>query len=182
MEKYVHEYLTDTYYLKRDSAGRHWIYAKENYNSHFIRHINLLNELKVIYGFEPVESKLLVYRWAIKIDEDVDLGYYWSIEETRLKQYEPVLRVQSYDFESAMLPAIRTAFAKSIAQDLVSVQPMSAPKSNLMYIDYVYGQKLLHNSLTPYQKIKRVLNKIIIFIKKHLVVPNKYNTFVTQKK
>lgn len=171
MEKYVHEYLTTTYYLKRDAIGRHWIYSKEDYSGYFGRTSNILDELKTIYCLETVELKILVYRWAIKIDKEANLDYFWAIEETKRNQYDIVVS----------LPPMR-ALGKSIAQDLVSIQPMSAPKSNLMYIDYVYGQKLLYNSLTPYQKIKRVLNKIIIFIKKHLVVPNKYNTFVTQKK
>jgi hypothetical protein len=181
MEKYIHEYLTATYYLNQDSLDRYWIYTKKDPYSHFGIRDNILLDLKDIYGLEVVESKLIVYRWAIKINDDVDLDYFWAFEEPK---YEESIKPSKYHahfpgIDEAILPIVQRISARTIGMDLVSVQPMSAPKGNLFYLDMVYnGPK----KLTKYQKIKRVLNKIIIFIRKHLVLPNKYNTFVTQKK
>ena len=175
----MHEFLTDTYYLNQDSIGRYWIYTKKDPHSHFGIKDNILLDLKDIYGLEVVESKLIVYRWVIKIDEDVDLDYFWAFEEPKYEKSIKPSKYQDYfaGFDEAIFPMVQRISARTIGMDLVSVQPLEMPRGLLQYLEPTRPKKL-----TKYQKIKSVLNKIIIFIRKHLVIPNKYNTFVTQKK
>lgn len=42
-------------------------------------------------------------------------------------------------FSSIAFPVMRRVFAGLIANDLVSVQPMTAPSSNIFFMDYQYG-------------------------------------------
>jgi hypothetical protein len=37
------------------------------------------------------------------------------------------------------MPVIRKVFGKPIAQDLVSIQPMTMPAGGVFYLDYTYG-------------------------------------------
>ncbi len=176
MEKYIHQYLTNTYYLKQDSLGRHWIYTQKDPNSNFGIRDNILLDLKNIYGLEVVESKLIIYRWAIKFDEDVNLDYFWFYEEPK---YEKYIKNTSTNFETATFPMAQRVLSRTIGQDLVMVQPLAMPTGLLQYFGV---PNMEPKKLTKYENFKGVLNKIIIFIRKHLVLPNKYNTFVTQKK
>lgn len=58
--------------------------------------------------------------------DDENLSVLWS-EEPR------------GDFSSIALPLVRRVFAPLIAQQLVSIQPMTAPVGGVFYMDYKYG-------------------------------------------
>lgn len=42
-------------------------------------------------------------------------------------------------FENFAMPLVRKVNYQKIAQDLVSIQPMSLPSGTLFYLDYTYG-------------------------------------------
>ena len=44
------------------------------------------------------------------------------------------------DFSHFMLPIVRRVFTPLIANQLVSIQPMTLPAGNIFYMDYTYGQ------------------------------------------
>jgi hypothetical protein len=45
------------------------------------------------------------------------------------------------EFSNALFPVIQRVAARTISQDLISVQPMSAPTMELQYLDYVYSKE-----------------------------------------
>lgn len=45
-------------------------------------------------------------------------------------------------FSSIVFPVVRRVFPQMVAQQLVSVQPMSLPKGLIFYMDYTYGNEL----------------------------------------
>ena len=61
----------------------------------------------------------------------------------REKQLEAVLKNQKKEvpneFAKFTLPMVRRVFASSIANTIVSVQPMLMPSGNIFYMDQTYG-------------------------------------------
>lgn len=52
------------------------------------------------------------------------------------------------DFAKIAFPIARRVFAQSIAQQIVSVQPMSTPSGNIFFNNYTYGQSPITVTLT----------------------------------
>jgi hypothetical protein len=77
----------------------------------------------------------------IKKKPDVDLEFFWKITA----------------FENIVFPIVQNVFAQTMALDLVPVQPMSTPKIDLVYLDYVYGIKPWYKKL--WDKIKGFFKK-----------------------
>lgn len=194
MEKYIHDYLTENYYPYKNKQGEYWLYLNDDL---FGEHTNangydLLCELRDIYGLEVVETKLYIFTWAIQIYKDIDLSAYWDHYEAIYVQKEEAKKKWSAlgYLEGYAYPVVQRIVAHTLASDLVSVQPMEAPKGMIFYMDYMYDGVLPKDRPKPtiYQKFKARFDKIIIFIKeipneveKYLHISNYYNTFVIDK-
>ncbi len=157
METYIHEYLSKFFYLRDDKKhyGKYGVYYKE-YDL-FIYPKELLQELNIIFGIPENYCKDIVIRW-VRYNKyyyfNEYLEWYWLQEKNV--------------FDSFEFPVIQQVFARTIANDLVSVQPMSSPVGSLGYPDYVYKGK------------KK--SKIKIFIERCLSYLKIISTFVTNKK
>ena len=144
MRKYIHKYLDEKYYIKASEAGNDGIYLhvdKEELYQYPIGKKIILDEIVTLFAIELEEAKLEIHLWAIKKKPDVDLEFFW--------------KVVAYD--NIAFPVVRRVFAQTLGQDLVAVQPMSTPKINLVYLDYVYGTKPWYKKL--WDKIKGFFKK-----------------------
>jgi hypothetical protein len=56
-----------------------------------------------------------------------------------------------------IMPTIQRVNARTLGEDIVSVQPMAAPIGNLNYIDLQYGN--VSEPTFPFWKIKVIFNK-----------------------
>lgn len=67
-------------------------------------------------------------------------------------------------FSNIAFPIVRRVFGGLIANDLVSIQPMSLPSGLLFYLDYTYGDNIGHDAGTdgdkagPYKKGESIYN------------------------
>lgn len=133
MEEYIYNYLTENYFVKTSSIGNDGIYKKND--TRIIETPTdgnkLVNEIITIFDVEKEEVILCVFIWASRIKDGIELEYYWKVhwENEDLKIYDLVF------------PIIQRVNTSTLALDLVSVQPMSAPKSTLFYMDTVYEEK-----------------------------------------
>lgn len=153
MRKYIHKHLDDKYYIKASEVGNDGIYLlveKEEEYHYPVNNNLILDEVVTIFGVELEESKLEIHLWANKKKPDVDLEFYWNISNE-------IFRTSSFDNIHIRFPIVQRVFAKTIAQDLVAVQPMSMPKIDLVYLDYVYGPKPWYKKL--WYKIKGLFKK-----------------------
>jgi hypothetical protein len=129
MKKFIHNYLNENYYLDFDlsqigisSWAIYPIYTK-GVNVREIEYGDkLVKDLTTIFGVSKEAIKNEIIIWANK-----DLLWYWEQKKS--------------PFEDVAFPIVRRVFAQTLGQDLVSVQPMSAPNLNLGYLDFVYGTK-----------------------------------------
>lgn len=194
MEKLIHQYLDENYFPYKEDNDHYRIYHNDmELEVLFEIQPTALNKtLKDIYGVHFEEVKLFVYTWSIKYFPDIDLTKYWG-RFVELDKYfgegtpihnEVIYGVADNNFDNFQFPVVRRVFSTLIANDLVSVQPLSAPKGILQYIDYVYKPKQ-----TFKQKVNSVLDKMKIFIRKmekdirkYLHITNYNATFVTQEK
>jgi hypothetical protein len=130
MERLVHSYLSQSYALEIFEITRYTVFKFDgdalyeiNDDSKFRGFKNpsqLLSELNTIFFLTHDELKPMVLSWAKKIKEDVDLDKYWEYIES-------------------ILPIAQQIASHTIGLDLVAVQPMSAPRGELLYFDYQYG-------------------------------------------
>jgi len=71
---------------------------------------------------------------------------FWMVSITPwlkgLRKPEPEPKFEIGKFERFVFPIIRRASPALIAQNLVSVQPMTAPNSMLFYLESRYGKKV----------------------------------------
>ena len=62
-------------------------------------------------------------------------------------------------FTGMNFPIVTKVFAKSIGMDLVNVQPMNGPSGQLLYTDYVYGNRELTSiEKIVLEKLKKILD------------------------
>jgi hypothetical protein len=183
MEKLIHQYLDENYFPYKEGSDYYRIYHNDNQLEILfeIQPYEIVRDLKEIYLLEIEEIKLFTYTWAVKIYPDIDLSKYWS----SLGHLYTTAGIGNYSHvEGFLLPIARQAMTSTIGLDLVSIQPMTAPKGILFYMDYQYDKK---QSIK--QKLNSVLDKIKIFIRKmekdirkYLHITNYNATFVTQEK
>ena len=123
MEKYIYKYLSATYYIETSDAGNDGIYvtADERRYKAPINGDKLLKELVTVFYVDEVQLKAHVEAWAATIKPDIDLEWFWKEMEM-------------------LLPLAMKVAAQTVGLDLVAVQPMSMPKMDLIYGDFVYGE------------------------------------------
>lgn len=119
MEKFIQEYLSLHYkigYSMMGNAGVYDIYNDPECEAPETSK-KLLKEISHIFYVSEEDAKNQVELWAITIDPEVDFDFYWKT------------------INELFFPTISRIAARTIGMDLVSVQPMSAPRGELMYFD-----------------------------------------------
>lgn len=146
MEKLIHNYLSQTYVLDLHEITRYTVFK---FNGDALYKINdeskfrsfespniLLSELNTIFFLSDVELKPIILSWAKTLKENVKLDKYW-------------------EYIDSLLPISRNVVAKTVGLDLVSVQPMSAPIGQLIYLDYQYGVDPIDETMSPINRNSR---------------------------
>lgn len=143
MEKYIYTYLSENYYIKTSDVGNYGIYERYSdlripipYNGD-----RLVKDVVTVFGVSKDDARAYIIQWAELVEPGCDLEFYWKTAS---------------DFANILFPTIQQVAARTIAMDLVPVQPMEAPKAQLLYLYYVYGKE------TRYEK---VINRIIEIFK-----------------
>jgi hypothetical protein len=129
MKRYVQSYLSSLFYISTSEVGNDGVYSltdDRKYKSPVYGE-GFLKELIDIFGCSEEETKTIVYEWAIEQKSDVNLTFFWSTKE---------------DILSGIFPIIERVAARTIAQDLVSVQPMNTPTGELLYYDVYYRAEI----------------------------------------
>lgn len=123
MEKLVQQYLFEYYYIDTSEIGNDGIYYKLNQNKWKSPHNYslLLKEIETVFGIEEVLIKLIINDWAVLEKPDVDLEFYWTTLADLIG-----------------FPIAQRIAAHTMGVDIVSVMPLSAPRGELMYMDYQY--------------------------------------------
>ncbi len=137
MEKFIYTYLSENYYIQTSEVGNHGIYQK--YDDRRIpvpfNGDRLVKDVVTVFGVTKAEAKGYIYRWALLIEPNVDLEFYWKTSE---------------DLFNFIFPTIQHLSARTMSQDLISVQPMSAPTGDLLYIDYVYSKESMFEKVIKF--------------------------------
>ena len=125
MEKFVQQYLSTYYYVKTSEIGNDGIYYVNDDRRIPTPHNGgkLLTEIVTVFGLEDVDGniKIIINDWAATIKPDVDLEFYWKTME------------DLFGF-----PIAQRIAAQTMGMDLVAVMPLSAPRVELMYMDFQY--------------------------------------------
>lgn len=133
MEKFIQEYLSLYYkiaYSEMGNAGIYDIYKNPKYKAPETSK-NILKEISQVFFLSEEDAKNQVELWAITINPEVDLDFYWKT------------------INELFFPTVSRVAARTIGMDLVSVQPMSAPRGGLMYFD-------AHRNIEMSDEIRRV--------------------------
>lgn len=139
MEDYIYNYLTENFNVETSQVGNDGIYRLDDKNTHKtpIDGDKLVAEIIAIFGLEVEEVLLFVHIWSCKIKNDIDLDFYWK------NNWEV--------FHNVEFPVVQRVHAKTIASELVAVQPMSAPSDVLYHINTIEPKD------TFYIKYKKIL-------------------------
>lgn len=113
MKHIVQSYLTK-HYILIDDAGHDSIGILSTKNH--IYYTDLLEELISVFFLEKDIIKIFINDWAISFSSEINLDEYWVDERPWFPQ------------------AVRVA-ASTLANELVSVQPMPAPTNMVFHID-----------------------------------------------
>jgi len=116
MEKFIQEYLSTYYkiaYSELGNAGIYDIYKNPKYKAPESSK-NILKEISHVFFLNEEDAKNQVELWAITVDPEVDLDFYWKT------------------INELFFPMVSRVAARTIGMDLVSVKPMSAPSNQLM--------------------------------------------------
>lgn len=157
MEKLVQSFLFKNYEINDFSNSvigdvtfqGHAIYPIDDKN--FIYPQRLLTDLNTIFAIDEEDLKVIVKSWGHSIVKDLDLTDWWSKID--------------YSLVGIAMPMVGRVMAQTIGLDLVSVQPMSAPIGQLMYMDYQYGD-FISGTTTP-QINGRVYDEEVIQVAAH---------------
>lgn len=135
MEKFIQEYLSLYYKIGSSQMGNAGVYHINDNPKYRAPESSekVLKEISHVFYVSQEDAKNQLILWAITVDPEVDLEFYWkSIEEF-------------------FFPTVSRVAARTISADLVSVQPMSAPTGELKYMNYT-----CQNTLEISDEIKRV--------------------------
>lgn len=132
MENIIFKYLDKKYTTDVGNVGNYGIYLKneviEIYRSPYNGR-KLCNEVSTVFGFDMETSKIFINSWAQNVKKVNDLTFYWT--------YHCGIEL---DLAETILPLATRISARTIGHDLVSVQPLSAPKNLINYRDFQYGE------------------------------------------
>lgn len=129
MEKFIYSYLSENYYITSSEVGNYGIYQKGSdlripvpFNGD-----RLVKDVITVFGVNKDEAHRYIYEWSRLIEPDVDLTFYWRMAD---------------DFGNVVFPLIQRVAARTLSQDIVSVQPLSGPTGGLLYFDYSYDNNV----------------------------------------
>jgi hypothetical protein len=132
MERIIFKYLSKKYTTDVSNVGNYGIYLKNEdldiYRSPYSGS-KLCNEVTTVFGFDIPTSKIFINSWAKNVKKVNDLTFYWK--------YHSGIQL---DFADTILPIARRASTSTINLDLVPVEPMTMPNTNLFYLDYTYNK------------------------------------------
>lgn len=133
MEKFIQEYLSLYYKIAHSemgNAGIYGIYKNPKYKAPESSK-EILKEISQVFFLNEEDAKNQIELWAITIDPEVDLDFYWKT------------------INELFFPTVSRVASRTIGMDLVSVQPMSPPRGGLMYFD-------AHRNIEMSDEIRRV--------------------------
>lgn len=147
MEKYIQQYLSETYYISTSDVGNDGLYKLKDNRRHKppITSKTVIDELITVFGLVEEEAKLYIQVWGLTQKSDLDLEFYWKTNE---------------DIFQNAFPLVRAVAAHTLAMELVPVQPISQPKVDLIYLDVFYKKT------TFFEKIFGFLKKLMYLCKK----------------
>jgi hypothetical protein len=147
MESYIHKYLTRHYELSTTEESSKKLTLIVTYGIYYredskvkseIENYRLLKELGDVFGITEAKAKAYVNNWAKSITKKADLKPYW----------EKV---------SQLLPMAVRVMAKTLALDLVAVQPMDVPTGLLTFMDFNYsGETPNRNGRVYHQEVVEI--------------------------
>lgn len=149
MELFIHKYLSNHYVVSTtEESGKkiqvfvnYGIYVKTDEKVKEFRYVNhLIDELVSVFSISEVDTLSYICSWVEFVCPRCDLTWYW-------KQEPP------------FFPHIKQVVSRTVAMDLVAVQPMSAPTGMLCYFDYVYSGDTPDINGRVYDK--KAINKVI---------------------
>ncbi len=145
MENFIQEYLSLYYKIGSSQMGNAGVYHINDNPKYRAPESSekVLKEISHVFYVSQEDAKNQLILWAITVDPEVDLEFYWkSINEL-------------------LFPMATLVHARTIGMDLVTVQPMSAPRSELMYMDFVYGNKNIQTTDAVRQVWENQLNELV---------------------
>lgn len=87
MQKYIHKYLDEKYYITTSPIGNYGIYALNDKETLYLYPEygdNIIKEIVTIFSIEKEDAKLEIHKWASKKDTDADFLFYWEHNATPL--------------------------------------------------------------------------------------------------
>jgi hypothetical protein len=123
MQIIVQSYLSKHYEIATSEVGNDGIYLKSDTREHRIPTYGdkLVKELVTIFCLEDGLLKTYIDDWAVSIKKDIDLEFYWKTQE------------------EIAFPHISRVISSLMANDIVAVEPLAAPRGELLYMDYQYS-------------------------------------------
>lgn len=132
MEKLVHSYLSKHYCLVKNNRRSYYIFTKEDTQTIYLGS-ELIKELETIFSLDKLLVKKYVNSWAKILRPRNTLKKYW----------------ESWgNLGNIALPLSIRVVARTMAMDLVSVQPMAGPRGLLNFLDYQYSGTT-HQEVVP---------------------------------
>ncbi len=125
MNKIVYKYLSEYYYIDKSEMGNDGIYSKIDIRRYKapVRGLTIITEVSSIFNLTTDKAKEIIISWTVEQFTNINLEFYWKTPN---------------DF---LLPLAQAIASRTIAQDLVSVQPINTPTSNLLFLDAIYNGK-----------------------------------------
>lgn len=124
MEKHIFKYLDKKYIVDTSKVGNYGIYTPNDINDPFRIPYNgsrLLKEIAIVFAIGDEISKNHVNNWANRKDNLCNLEFYWE-----------------HNSNGDWFPIAGRVSSTLLGQDLLEVQPMSAPRNDICYLDYNY--------------------------------------------
>lgn len=79
MDKLIHKYLSENYYIKTSEAGNDGIYYIFDDRRYPVPICGEKLILEIDTVFNTINSKEYICDWALATKSDVDLAFYWDI-------------------------------------------------------------------------------------------------------
>lgn len=131
MRKHIQRYIDEKYFIYTHPSGKdaiHLISNKEKINEvyfdtfyHDLPANRILKDISLIFGFDIEEAKLEFHIWAFKNYPHIDLYFFWDSLQTTST--------------NIIFPSVRQPKINTLGNELISVMPLSAPKSVLFHTD-----------------------------------------------
>jgi len=125
MKKLIHKYLSDNYHVDNNYI----LLTSSEYKMRVTSDM-LAQHVGVIFNLTKKQLKWYVKSWLANVNPRFKLNDYWATPK-------------AISWKNIKFPKIRRVYPRTIASDLVSVQPMEGPTGQLFYMDFVYGQQYI---------------------------------------